>query len=234
MTEQEKETKKSEETTPPAPKDVLVETKHSLTIDGQEIHYTVTCGTMVLKEEAEKKGEKEGESEGEKPRASIFFVAYTRDDVEDQHKRPLTFSFNGGPGSSSVWLHLGLLGPRRVLLDDEGFAYPPPYKLVDNAYSLLDQTDLVFIDPVSTGFSRAVPGEKPKQFHGFKKDIESVGDFIRLYTTRYQRWTSPKFLIGESYGTTRAAGLSGYLQERHGMYPEWDHADLIHPELSDG
>jgi carboxypeptidase C (cathepsin A) len=105
-----------------------------------------------------------------------------------------------------------------VRLDDEGFAFPPPYTLVDNAYSLLDHTDLVFIDPVSTGFSRAVPGERPKQFHGFKKDIESVGDFIRLYTTRYLRWTSPKFLIGESYGTTRAAGLSGYLQERHGMY----------------
>lgn len=218
MTEQEKEAKKSEDATPLAPKDVLVETKHSLTIDGQEIRYTVTCGTMVLKEEAEKKGEKEGEAEGEKPRASIFFVAYTRDRVEDRHKRPITFSFNGGPGSSSVWLHLGLLGPRRVLLDDEGFAFPPPYELVDNAYSLLDQTDLVFIDPVSTGFSRVLPGEKSKQFHGFKKDIESVGDFIRLYTTRYQRWNSPKFLIGESYGTTRAAGLSGYLQERHGMY----------------
>lgn len=218
MTELDKEIRKGEESAPPAPKDVLVETKHSLSMDGQEIRYTVTCGTIVLKEEAEKKGEKDGESEGEKPRASIFFVAYTQDGVEDQHKRPLTFSFNGGPGSSSVWLHLGLLGPRRVLLDHEGFAYPPPYKLVDNAFSLLDQTDLVFIDPVSTGFSRAVPGEKPKQFHGFKKDIESVGDFIRLYTTRYQRWTSPKFLIGESYGTTRAAGLSGYLQERHGMY----------------
>jgi carboxypeptidase C (cathepsin A) len=218
MTEQSMEAKKTEETTHLAPKDVLVESKHSLMINGQEIRYTVTCGTIVLKEEAEKKGEKEGESEGEKPRASIFFVAYTLDGVHDSHKRPITFSFNGGPGSSSVWLHLGLLGPRRVLLDNDGFAYPPPYKLVDNAYSLLDQTDLVFIDPVSTGYSRAVPGEKPKQFHGFKKDIESVGDFIRLYTTRYQRWTSPKFLIGESYGTTRAAGLSGYLQERHGMY----------------
>jgi carboxypeptidase C (cathepsin A) len=218
MTDQDKEAKKTEEATQVPPKDVLVETKHNITIDGKELHYTVTCGTMVLKEEAEKKGEKEGESEGEKPRAAIFFVAYTLDGVEDKQKRPLTFSFNGGPGSSSVWLHLGLLGPRRVLLDDEGFALPPPYKLVDNAYSLLDQTDLVFIDPVSTGYSRAVAGEKPKQFHGFKKDIESVGDFIRLYTTRYQRWTSPKFLIGESYGTTRAAGLSGYLQERHGMY----------------
>jgi carboxypeptidase C (cathepsin A) len=218
MTEQEKEAKKSEETPPAPPKDVLVETKHSLVIDGQEIRYTVTCGTIVLKEEGEKKGEKEGEAEGEKPRASIFFVAYTRDGIVEKHKRPITFSFNGGPGSSSVWLHLGLLGPRRVLLDDQGFAYSPPYKLVDNLYSLLDVTDLVFIDPVSTGYSRAVPGEKPKTFHGFKKDIESVGDFIRLYTTRYQRWNSPKFLIGESYGTTRAAGLSGYMQERHGMY----------------
>ena len=218
MNEQDKETRKTEESTPPIPRDVLVETKHSLIVNGQEIRYTVTCGTIILKEEAEKKGEKEGESEGEKPRASIFFVAYTRDSIEDRHKRPITFSFNGGPGSSSVWLHLGLLGPRRVLLDDEGFAFPPPYHLVDNVYSLLDQTDLVFIDPVSTGFSRAVPGEKPKQFHGFKKDIESMGDFIRLYTTRYRRWNSPKFLIGESYGTTRAAGLSGYLQERHGMY----------------
>ncbi len=218
MPEQEKEAKDSGEGIRPEPKDNLVESKHSLLIDGREIRYTVTCGTIVLKEEVEKKGEKEGEAEGEKPRATIFFVAYTRDGVEDRQKRPLTFSFNGGPGSSSVWLHLGLLGPRRVLLDDEGFAYPPPYKLVDNAFSLLDLTDLVFIDPVSTGFSRAVVGEKPKQFHGFKKDIESVGDFIRLYTSRYERWTSPKFLIGESYGTTRAAGLSGYLQERHGMY----------------
>ncbi len=218
MTDQDKQAPKTEEIHPPVPKDVLVETKHSITIDGHEIRYTVTCGTMVLKDEGEKKGEKEGESEGEKPRASIFFVAYTRDAIKDNSNRPITFSFNGGPGSSSVWLHLGLLGPRRVLLDDDGFAFPPPYKLVDNDFSLLDQTDLVFIDPVSTGFSRAVPGEKPKQFHGFKKDIESVGDFIRLYTTRYQRWSSPKFLIGESYGTTRAAGLSGYLQDRHGMY----------------
>jgi carboxypeptidase C (cathepsin A) len=178
----------------------------------------VTAGTIVLKEETEKKGEKAGEAEGEKPKAAVFFIAYTRDDVQDKTRRPLTFSFNGGPGSSSVWLHLGVLGPRRVWMDDIGNLPPPPFRLVDNEYSLLDQTDLVFIDPVSTGFSRPVVGEKAKDYHGFKKDIESVGDFIRLYTSRYQRWTSPKFLIGESYGTTRAAGLSGYLQERHGMY----------------
>jgi carboxypeptidase C (cathepsin A) len=201
------------------PKDLIVESKHSIVINGQTLSYTVTCGTMVFKEEETvKNGEKEGQAEGEKPKATIFFTAYTLDGVVNNASRPLTFSFNGGPGSSSVWLHLGLLGPRRVLMDETGNPLPPPGKLVDNDFSLLDKTDLVFIDPVSTGYSRAVPGEKPRQFHGFKKDIESVGDFIRLYTSRYQRWDSPKFLIGESYGTTRAAGLSGYLQERHGMY----------------
>jgi carboxypeptidase C (cathepsin A) len=202
----------------PAPKDQIVVTQHTTTIGGQTIKYTVTTGTLVLKEEAEKSGEKTGESDGEKPRATIFFVAYTRDEVESLAHRPLTFSFNGGPGSSSVWLHLGALGPRRVLMDEAGNPLPPPYQLVENEFSLLDTTDLVFIDPVSTGYSRVVPGEKAREFHAFKKDIESVGDFIRLYTTRYQRWNSPKFLIGESYGTTRAAGLSGYLQERHGLY----------------
>ena len=200
------------------PKDEIVQTKHAITIGGKEIEYTVTCGTMVLKEEAEKQGENAGESDGEKAKAKVFFIAYTRDEVEDKTRRPLTFSFNGGPGSSSVWLHMGALGPRRALMDEIGNPLPPPYKLVDNEYSLLDASDLVFIDPVSTGYSRPVDGEKAKEFHGFKKDIESVGNFIRLYSTRYKRWTSPKFLIGESYGTTRAAGLSGYLQERHGMY----------------
>lgn len=200
------------------PQDQLVQTRHTITIGGQEIRYTVTAGTLILKEETESKGDKAGESEGEQPKASFFFIAYTREDVDDKTSRPLTFSFNGGPGSSSVWLHLGVLGPRRVRMDEVGNLPQPPYRLVDNEHSLLDVTDLVFIDPVSTGFSRAVSGQKAKDFHGFKKDIESVGDFIRLYTTRYQRWTSPKFLIGESYGTTRAAGLSGYLQERHGLY----------------
>jgi carboxypeptidase C (cathepsin A) len=199
-------------------KDQIVETKHTITIAGTQISYTVTTGTIVLKEESEKKGDQAGESEGEKPKASVFFVAYILDNVNDKSLRPLTFSFNGGPGSSSVWLHLGILGPRRVLMDKEGWTLPPPYRMVDNDYSLLPLTDLVFIDPVSTGFSRPAPGEKAKEFHSFKKDIESVGDFIRLYTTRYQRWTSPKFIIGESYGTTRAAGLSGYLQDRHGLY----------------
>ena len=201
---------------PPPPVDVLSQTAHTIVINGETIAYTATAGRLVLKAEDEK--------EGEKPKASIFFVAYTRDrgsDVDEATHaaaRPITFSFNGGPGSSSVWLHLGLLGPRRVVLEEDGRPVPPPYRLVDNDYSLLDKTDLVFIDPVTTGFSRAVPGEADKQFHGFKADIESVGDFIRLYVSRNHRWASPRYLIGESYGTTRAAGLSGYLQERHGLY----------------
>lgn len=198
----------------PTPEEKISQTRHSISLNGQTIHYTATAGTLILKEEQEK----EEKAEGEKAKATIFFIAYTKDDT-DPAERPITFAFNGGPGSSSVWLHLGLLGPKRVqMADEKGSAPPPPYRLVDNEFSLLDMTDLVFIDPVSTGFSRAVPGEKPKDFHAFQKDIESVGDFIRLYTTRYQRWSSAKFLAGESYGTTRSAGLSGYLQERHGMY----------------
>ncbi|GJQ53137.1 MAG: peptidase S10 [Anaerolineaceae bacterium] len=195
--------------------DNLVTSKHSVKIGGKTIKYTVTTGTMVMKEET---ADREKEAEGEKPRAQVFFIAYTKDGVGDTAKRPLTFSFNGGPGSSSVWLHLGVLGPRRVLLKDDGDLPKPPYQLKDNEYSILDETDLVFIDPMNTGYTRPVEGVAPKQWHGFKKDIELVGDFIRLYTTRYNRWLSPKFLIGESYGTTRASGLSGYLQERHGMY----------------
>jgi len=210
--EEKKDDKKEEK---PRPVDKLVESKHSVTIGGRELKYTVLTGTIVMKEETP---DREKEFEAEKPRAQIFFIAYTKDDTEDKSKRPITFSFNGGPGSSSAWLHLGLLGPRRVVMQEDGSLPPPPFKLTDNEYSLLDQTDLVFIDPVSTGYSRPVEGEKPREWHGFKKDITSVGDFIRLYTTRYGRWLSPKFLIGESYGTTRAAGLSGYLQERHGLY----------------
>lgn len=188
------------------PKETISETKHSIRIGGQTIAYKAVAANILLKEE-----------DG-KPKANIFYIAYTREGTSDFSRRPITFSFNGGPGSSSVWLHLGVLGPRRVKMTDDGHALPPPYTLTDNEYSLLDRSDLVFIDPVTTGYSRAVPGENPKQFHGYKEDIETVGEFIRLYTTRHHRWNSPKFLIGESYGTTRAAGLSGYLQQRHGMY----------------
>jgi carboxypeptidase C (cathepsin A) len=147
----------------------------------------------------------------------VFVTAYTVDS-DDPGSRPVTFAFNGGPGSSSVWLHLGLLGPRRVIMGDAGNLLPPPYGLADNEQTLLRHSDLVFIDPVSTGFSRAVKGEKSKDFHGYGGDIESVGEVIRLWTTRNGRWMSPKYLCGESYGTTRASGLSRYLQERYGMY----------------
>jgi len=184
----------------------VAQTKHSIRIGKEEIKYTATAGTILLK------------LEDDTPKASVFYIAYTKDDVSDLAKRPVTFCFNGGPGSASIWLHLGAFGPRRVEMGDAGALLGPPYRLVDNEYSLLDMTDLVFIDPVSTGYSRAVPGEQPKQFHGIEEDVQSVAEFIRLYATRNKRWTSPKFLAGESYGTTRAAGLSGYLQNRFGMY----------------
>jgi carboxypeptidase C (cathepsin A) len=193
---------------PKEPKDEITETTNTVTINGVDITYKATAGTMVMKDE-----------EG-KPHATVFFIAYTRLDVTvtNAADRPIAFSFNGGPGSSSVWLHLGALGPRRVSLKADGSLPPPPFKLVNNDSSILDETDLVFIDPVSTGYSRPVPGEDAGKFHGVEEDLASVGDFIRLYTTRYKRWSSPKFLIGESYGTTRAAGLSGHLEDRYGIY----------------
>jgi carboxypeptidase C (cathepsin A) len=188
-----------------AARDQIVTTTHTVTINGQAIAYTARAGTMIMKDD-----------DGT-PRASIFFVAYTKDGA-DPAKRPVTYTFNGGPGSSSVWLHMGAFGPKRVVYaDDDGHAARPPYRTVDNDYSLLDVTDLVFIDPVTTGFSRAIPFKDAGKFHGVDADIRSVGDFIRLWTSRNGRWASPKFLAGESYGTTRAAGLSGYLQGE-GMY----------------
>jgi len=201
-----KEESKSDAADKKESKDDLSETTNSVTINGVEVKYKATAGTLMIKDE-----------EG-KPHVSFFFVAYTRLDETNANERPVTFSFNGGPGSSSVWLHLGVLGPRRVFLKEDGGLPPPPFHLINNEYSLLDESDLVFIDPVSTGFTRAVPLEDARKYHGVDQDLESVGDFIRLYTTRYKRWDSPKFLIGESYGTTRAAGLSGYLENRFGLY----------------
>jgi carboxypeptidase C (cathepsin A) len=179
---------------------------HSVTIDGADIAYQTTVGTQLLTD-----------TQGN-AKASIFYVAYTKEDSGHIRNRPITFCFNGGPGSASVWLHLGVLGPKRVDMDEEGKIVKHPYQLVDNAYSILDITDLVFIDPVSTGFSRAVPGEDAKQFHGVEKDIQSVAEFIRLYITRNERWESPKFLAGESYGTTRASGLAQELHDNHHLY----------------
>ncbi len=207
---------------PPAP----VVTDHTITLPGGRVlRYKATAGYLTLRDTAEPKDSKKPDDKKDepdplkgKPKAQVFFVAYTLDPAPDPATRPVTFSFNGGPGSSSVWLHLGALGPRRAQLTDQGEAPPPPYKLVDNESTWLDATDLVFIDPVSTGYSRAAAGEGSNQFHGFKEDIASVGEFIRLYLSHHARWSSPKFLVGESYGTTRAAGLSDYLQETHGIY----------------
>jgi carboxypeptidase C (cathepsin A) len=189
----------------PAAEEKSSKTQHSVHVNGQDLHYTAIAGTLLLKKD-----------DG-KPKASIFYIAYTLDGA-DPTKRPVTFTFNGGPGSSSVWLHLGALGPRRVPLTPEGQPVPPPYHLVDNQETALVFTDLVFIDPVTTGFSRSAPGEDPKQFHGLEGDLDSVSDFIHRYLTRYERWDSPKFLAGESYGTTRASGLSEYLIKHHGIY----------------
>ena len=212
---------KTESAAKAEPADDLVTTRHSISIGGTELVYTVTAGRMVLRRE----GHTDHKFDGAEATAEVFVVAYTADvaPAEDGDRavpngRPVTFAFNGGPGSSSIWLHLGLLGPRRVLMGDAGDLLPPPYGLQDNEQTLLAHSDLVFIDPVSTGYSRAVKGGKSKEFHGYGGDIESVGEVIRLWTTRNGRWMSPKYLCGESYGTTRAAGLAEYLQQRHGMY----------------
>src|ERR1051325_638172 len=183
----------------PSPEESPVITHHEIRVGGKTLRYTATAGMMPIKN-------REGETE-----ARIFFMAYTLEDAGSRNRRPLTFSFIGGPGSASVWLHLGAIGPRRVPMNPDGTMPPPPYQLVDNEYTWLNQTDLVFIDPVGTGYSRAVRPELAPKFFGLNGDIESVGEFIRMYLTRYERWTSPLFLAGESYGTTRASALSGYL-----------------------
>src|SRR5436190_20688165 len=183
----------------PVPEETPVVTHHEINVGGKSLSYTATVGMMPIKN-------RDGETE-----ARIFFMAYTLDEGGQRNRRPLTFSFNGGPGSASVWLHLGAIGPKRVPMNPDGTMPPPPYQLVDNEYTWLNQTDLVFIDPVGTGYSRAVRPELASRFFGLQGDIESVGEFIRMYLTRYERWTSPLFLAGESYGTTRASALSGYL-----------------------
>jgi carboxypeptidase C (cathepsin A) len=176
-------------------------TKHSIQIGSKQLNYTATTGFMPLKNSVT------GEVE-----AKIFYIAYTMDNPPAN--RPLMFSFNGGPGSASVWLHMGAIGPKRTKMQDNGFLPPPPYQLEDNQQTWLDQTDLVFIDPVGTGYSRAVKPELASKYFSVNGDIESVGEFIRLYLGRNERWISPLFLVGESYGTTRASGLSNYLFDK--------------------
>ncbi len=178
-----------------------VVTHHQITVDGKPLKYTATAGRLPIK-----RGDGKIEAE-------MFYVAYTLDG-QDAAKRALTFAFNGGPGSASIWLHMGALGPRKVVLQADGFMPPAPYRIQDNPYTLLDKSDLVLIDAIGTGFSRAADQEMFKKFWGVKGDIESFSEFIRLYISRNERWSSPLFILGESYGTTRAAGIAGYLADR--------------------
>ncbi len=190
---------------PPVPEEKSSVTHHSARIGGQEIKYTATAATYNIK------------ADDGTPKATMFYVAYTKDGVSDMAKRPISFVYNGGPGSASLFTHMGM-GPKRVVLTPDGHGMPAPNTVVDNEDSFLDATDLVFIDAISTGFSRPAPGEAPNQFHGIIADANWFADFIYQYITRNERWASPKFLIGESYGTTRSAELAGVLQERHQIY----------------
>ena len=180
-----------------------VVTRHQISVNGKQLNYTATAGRLPIKRD-------DGKIEAE-----MFFVAYTLDG-QDASKRPLTFAFNGGPGSASVWLHMGALGPKRVVLEPNGFMPAAPYRMEDNPNTLLDRSDIVMVDAIGTGFSRAANADLLKKYLGVKGDVDAFGEFIRLYITRYARWSSPLFLLGESYGTTRAAGLSGYLDD-HGI-----------------
>ena len=181
-------------------------TNHMVTVSQQTFRYTAEAGMLpLLKEDGT-------------PQASVFYVAYTLSTTEDTRRRPIVFCFNGGPGAAAVWLHLGGLAPRRALVHADGSLPPPPYQVVPNEHTILPAADLVFIDPVSTGFSRATKEDEAKQFYGKNQDIEAMAEFIRLYTARHKRWRSPKYLCGESYGVFRAAGLARQLQAKHGMF----------------
>ena len=180
-------------------------TRHEVRIAGETIRYTATVGWLIMKDDAGK------------PVARFGYTAYTRDDSKDPARRPVTFAFNGGPGSSSIWLHMGILGPRRVVVNDPGYSPPPPSQRVDNEFSVLDVTDLVMIDPVGTGFSRPLGDAKGADFWGVDQDTKSVGAFIKRWVTENGRWGSPKYVLGESYGGMRSAGLADHLQSVHGM-----------------
>ncbi len=192
----------SKSDTPEVAEEAPIVTTHQLELADQTLAYSATVGKMPLKDEKDKIV------------AQIFYTAYTLASDDDPSARPLIFVFNGGPGSASIWLHMGALGPKRVDMGAEGFMPPPPYTLIDNAHTWLDLGDLVFIDPVGTGYSRATDPADNEKYWGLEADLEAVGEFIRLYLSRNQRWTSPLYLAGESYGTTRAAGLAGHLIDR--------------------
>jgi len=182
----------------------ISQTSHVMRLDGHDIKYTATTGTLPIR------------LDNGQVAARMFFVAYTKDG-EDAKTRPVSFLYNGGPGAATIWLHMGSFAPKRVEMAAEGFQPAPPYRLVDNENSLLDVTDLVFVDAIDTGFSRVVSGVNNAQFHGVRGDLRAFGEFINNYLKAYSRFPSPKYLIGESYGTIRSAGLAQELQNRHGI-----------------
>ncbi len=207
---QEKDAKQAEKpteaaATTPAKEESSV-TDHTIKIGGQTIPYKATAATILIK------------NEKDEPTALVYSTSYTRSDVKDMSQRPIAFLYNGGPGSSSVWLHMGSVGPRRVMTINADVTPPAPYKLMDNPDCLLDKADLVFLDPVGTGFSHAVGKAQDKDFWGVDQDVKSLAQFITTYINRNNRWNSPKFLIGESYGTFRNAALANYLQSHNNMY----------------
>ena len=187
------------------PPDTTITSSDEVTINGQRVPYDVTVGTQPVWGEA-----------GE-PIAALLYTFYRRTDVADSEVRPLVFSFNGGPGSASVWMHLGYTSPKNLNIDEEGYPVQP-FGIHDNPYSILDVADIVYINPVNTGFSRIVGDADKEQFFGVNEDIAYLSDWLENFVSRHARWTSPKFLIGESYGTTRVSGLAGALQGRQWMY----------------
>jgi len=203
--QQPQQTEQGQQRRGPPPEEKTSVTHHSARIGGQQINYTATAATYIIK------------ADDSSPKATFFFVAYTKEETPDKSKRPVSFVYNGGPGSASSYTHMGL-GPQRIVLTDDGFGMPAPYSIIENGDSFLDVTDLVFVDAISTGYSRPAPGENTAQFYGVLQDATYFADFIYQYLTRNERWSSPKFLIGESYGTTRSAQLSLVLQQRHQIY----------------
>jgi carboxypeptidase C (cathepsin A) len=187
------------------PADTAISKTRNVNIKGEVIPYEVTVGTIPVY------------GEDGKPNAALFYTYYRRTDVKNVDRRPLLFSFNGGPGAASLWMHLGFTSPKRLKISDEGFPVQP-YGVVDNNYSVLDATDIVYVNPVNTGFPRMLNDGKPEQFFGVQEDLNYLSDWIEHFISKNKRWESPKFLIGESYGTTRVAGLAGRLQRAHNLF----------------
>ena len=189
-----------------APVDTSITTQHEQTINAQEVRYTAKVGNQPVRND-----------DGE-PIATLFYTYYERTDVDDNEQRPLVISFNGVPGSASVWMHIGYTGPKRVKIGDEGFPIQP-YGVENNPHSILDVADIIYVNPVNTGFSRILDEEVDREkFFGVNADIEYLADWIDTFVSRHNRWSSPKFLIGESYGTTRVSGLANELQSSQWMF----------------